>query len=245
MSEITVPAPFSVRRDGALARIDLGRPEEHNMLTRGMISDLSALVAALGQDAGVNVVALEGRGQSFCKGRDGCGENAAGMSALDMRRKLYAPILDAYATIAACPVPVVAVVHAPAIGFGAALAASCDITIASDAARFALPEIEHNIPPTLAISGVMSKVPTKALSYLVYSAEEISAAEAVGIGMASVAYPAAEFATRSEAFLKKLAGRPRIVLETVKRYQAKAPGLTPDMAYEYAGTIMALARTAK
>ena len=78
MSEITVPAPFSVRRDGALARIDLGRPEEHNMLTRGMISDLSALVAALGQDAGVNVVALEGRGQSFCKGRDGCGENAAG-----------------------------------------------------------------------------------------------------------------------------------------------------------------------
>jgi hypothetical protein len=33
------------------------------------------------------------------------------------------------------------------------------------------------------------------------------------------------------------------VLETIKRYQAKAPGLPPDMAAEYAGTIMALART--
>lgn len=245
MSDIAVPSPFSVRREGALARIDLGRPEEGNMLTRGMVSDLSALVAALGQDPGVHVVALEGRGPSFCKGRDGRGENAAGMSALEMRRRLYAPILDAYATIAACPVPVVALVHGPAIGFGAALAGSCDITLASDRARFALPEIEHNIPPTLAISGVMSKVPAKALSYLVYSAEEIGADEAAAVGLASKVFPAAAFTASCDAFLSKLSGRPRVVLETIKRYQVKAPGLSPDMASEYAGTIMALARTAK
>ena len=242
---MTTAYDFTMRRDGAVARIDLGRPEEGNMLTRSMVTDLSALVTRLGTDAGVHIVALEGRGASFCLGRDGRGENAAGMSPLDMKNKLYGPILGAYAAMAACPVPVVALVHGDAIGFGAALAGSCDITLASDAAHFALPEIEHNIPPTLAISGVMSKVPAKALAYLVYSAEHIDAVEAHRLGFVSAVYSAASFAARTDAFLVKLGGRPRIVLETIKRYQAKAPGLTPDMAAEFAGSIMALARTHK
>ncbi len=242
---MTTAYDFPVCRDGAVARIDLGRPEEGNMLTRSMVTDLSALVTRLGADAGVHLVALEGRGASFCLGRDGRGENAAGMSPLDMKNKLYGPILGAYAAMAACPVPVVALVHGDAIGFGAALAGSCDITLASDAAHFALPEIEHNIPPTLAISGVMSKVPAKALSYLVYSAEKIDATEAHRLGFVSAVFPAVGFAAKSDAFLAKLGGRPRIVLETIKRYQAKAPGLTPDMAAEFAGSIMALARTHK
>lgn len=236
---------FTVRRDGAAARIDFNRPDDGNMLTRGQITDLGRLIGDLGADAGVNVVVLEGRGPSFCRGRDGKGENAAGMSALDMRNKLYAPILNAYAAITECPVPVVALVHGDAVGFGAALATACDITLASDRARFSFPEIEHNIPPTLAISGVMSKVPQKALSYLVYSAEDVSAADAVGLGIASAAFPAGEFKQRTDAFLGKLSTRPRLVLQTIKRYQTKAPGLSPDMAAEYAGTIMALARTAK
>jgi enoyl-CoA hydratase/carnithine racemase len=241
----TAAFAFPVRRDGAIARIDLGRPDEGNMPTRSMIADLGALIARTGSDTSVHVVVLEGRGPSFCRGRDGRGESAAGLSPLDMRRKLYAPVLDAYAAISDSPVPVVALVHGDAVGFGAALATACDVTLASDRARFSFPEIEHNIPPTLAISGVMSKVPQKALTYLVYSAESVSAAEAAALGIASVVFPAAEFPARSEAFLAKLAGRPRIVLETIKRYQAKAPGLSPDMAAEYAGTIMVLARTHK
>ena len=244
MSDIT-PYPFPVSREGAVARIDLGRPDEGNMLTRAMVSDLSALVGRLGADASVHVVALEGRGPAFCNGRDGRGENAAGMSPLDMKNKLYAPILGAYQAMAGCPVPVVALVHGDAIGFGAALAGSCDITLASDAAHFALPEIEHGIPPTLAISGVMRNVPAKALSYLVYSAETIDAHEAQRIGFASKVFAAASFAAQTDAFLGKLAGRPRIVLETIKRYQRQAPDLSADLAADLAGSMMALARTHK
>ncbi len=242
---MSTPFEFPVRRDGAIARIDLGRPEEGNMLTRPMVTDLSALVGRLGADAGVHVVALEGRGPQFCKGRDGRGENAAGMSPLDMKTKLYGPILGAYQAMAACPVPVVALVHGDAIGFGAALAGSCDVTLASDAAHFALPEIEHNIPPTLAISGVMRNVPAKALGYLVYSAETIDAHEAQRLGFASKVFAASSFAQQADAFLTKLAGRPRIVLETIKRYQRTAPGLSPDQASDLAGSMMALARTHK
>ena len=47
----------------------------------------------------------------------------------------------------------------------------------------------------------------------------------------------------ADAFLAKLASRPRLVLETIKRYQAKAAHLTPEMASEYAGTLLALVRS--
>lgn len=242
---MTTPFEFPVRRDGALVRIDLGRPEEGNTLTRPMLADLGRLVARLGEEADVGVIAVEGRGASFCKGRDGRGESAAGLSPLDMKTKLYGATLGVYGAVASCPVPVVAVVQGDAIGFGAALAGACDITLAADHARFALPEIEHGIPPTLAISGVMSKVPPKALSWLVYSAETIGADEARTIGLVSTVYPATEFASRAEAFLTRLAARPRIVLETIKRYQTRAQGMPLDMATDLAGSMMALARTHK
>jgi hypothetical protein len=47
----------------------------------------------------------------------------------------------------------------------------------------------------------------------------------------------------ARAFLTTLASRPRLVLETIKRYQAKAAHLSPEMASEYAGTLLALVRT--
>jgi len=67
------------------------------------------------------------------------------------------------------------------------------------------------------------------------SVENITGATG-NIGLERVATAAAD------ALLTKLAGQPRLVLETIKRYRAKAAHLTPDMASEYAGTLMALVR---
>ena len=89
----------------------------------------------------------------------------------------------------------------------------------------------------------LGKVQAKALTYLTYSADSVSADEAVTQGLASKVLPQASFAADSDAFLKKLAGRPRLILETIKKYQAKASQLTPDMASEYAGTLLALVRS--
>jgi enoyl-CoA hydratase/carnithine racemase len=236
---------FTVRLDGAAARIDLNRPDEGNMLTRAMMIELQELIAHLAHQPKVHIIVIEARGSHFCKGRDGRGENVASMSAFDLRHKLYSAVLDSYTAIRNAPIPVLALVQGPAVGFGTALAASCDITIASDKAAFALPEIEHGIPPTLAISGIKGHVAAKAISWLVYSAETISATEAVSCGIASTVIPAADFADRTATIVQRLATRPRLVLETIKKYQTMAPALAPDMAAEYAGTLMALMRTAK
>jgi enoyl-CoA hydratase/carnithine racemase len=235
----------AVTIEGAVAHVDLNRPDEGNALTRDMMFRLADLLRTLGADPAVNVIAIEARGATFCRGRDGRGESQAGMSAYDMRHKLYGAVLGVYEAAAAAAVPVVACVQGPAIGFGAALAVACDVTLASDAARFSFPEIEHGIPPTLAMSGVMRNVSPKALAYLIYSASDVDAHAAVSAGIASAVFPAASFQAETKTFLERLAGRPRLVLETIKRFQTKSADLTPDMAAEYAGTLMALMRTAK
>ena len=234
---------FKVTRDGALARIDLNRPEEGNALTRAMMVRLAALLRELGSTPDINVVAIGGRGPQFCRGRDGRGESRAGMTPYEVRVKMMGAVLDSYQAVWDVPVPVVALVHGDALGYGAAVAVGCDITLAASNARFAFPEIEHDIPPTMAMCAALGKIQAKALTYLIYSAEQIDAPQAVTLGLVSKVLPQETFAADADAFLAKLAGRPRLVLETIKRYQAKAAHLTPDMASEYAGTLMALVRS--
>jgi len=236
---------FVVSREhtGRLVRIDLNRPEEGNAMTRDMTVALTALLGVLGADAGVHVVSIEGRGADFCRGRDAKGDSRAGMSAFEIRERVLSVVLNAYGAIAACPVPVVARVHGLAAGFGAALSMACDMTLASEAARFSFPEIEHQIPPALAMSTLAGKVPSKAISYLIYSGQEIDAREALGFGMVSKLLPAAQFAAGYDAILAGMAARPRVVLQTIKRYERRAQGLPADMASEYAGVLLALAQT--
>ncbi|HEY4319135.1 MAG TPA: enoyl-CoA hydratase/isomerase family protein [Herbaspirillum sp.] len=233
---------FAVSREGAVARIDLNRPDEGNALTRDMMRRLAQVLRELGADPAVNVIVLEARGAHFCRGRDGKGESRVGMTPYEVRINMMGAVLDVYQSLAAVPVPVVACVHADAVGFGAALATACDVTLSASDATFAFPEIEHGIPPTLAMCAALGKVPNKALDYLIYSAETIDAGQAVAFGIVSRIFPQASFRQDANAFVLKLSGRDRLVLETIKLYHGKAAHLTPDMASEYAGTLLALVR---
>ncbi len=233
---------FKVTVDSAIARIDLNRPDDGNIINRAMMVKLAELIEELGRNRDHSLVVIEGRGAYFCKGRDGKGESREGMRAYDIRVQQMGAVLGVYDAINACPIPVVSLVHGDAVGFGAALAGGADITLAAEEAKFSFPEIKHNIPPTLAMSAVLKKVPAKALSYLIYSGAEISAQEAVLFGLASRVFSSGDFANATANFLTELAGRPRINLETIKLYQKHAGDVPTPMASEYAGTLLALVR---
>ncbi|HUN50811.1 MAG TPA: enoyl-CoA hydratase/isomerase family protein [Candidatus Sulfotelmatobacter sp.] len=232
-----------VREGGPVATIEIDRPDEGNTINGEMMAALPAILARLGTNEAIRAIAIRSRGPAFCRGRDGRGDSRAPMSAFEFRYKRAASILNVYEAIGAVPIPVVACVQGPANGFGAALAGGSDITLASDAARFSFDEINHGIAPTLAMSAVMRKVPPKALAYLIYSGREFDAREAMFHGLASTVFPAASFAAEADRFLAELGARPRLLLETVKRFQSKGADLSVDMAAEYAGTLMAVSRS--
>jgi enoyl-CoA hydratase/carnithine racemase len=187
------------------------------------------------------VITLRSAGPDFCLGRDTRG-GAAGApppNALQMRANLIAPLLDVYDAISSAPQPVICSVQGSAAGFGCALATSCDITIASETARFKLPELEKNLPPTLAISAMMSRVPQKALSWLVYSMREVDAQTALRLGIVSDVVAPAKLFEESDKLATELSTRARDALIGVKDYIRAAPGLQGRAVADLAGNLLA------
>ncbi|MBB6306047.1 enoyl-CoA hydratase/isomerase family protein [Xanthobacter tagetidis] len=221
--------------DGAVARLVIDRTERGNLLTLDMVTALAAAMRAVPADA--KAVHLYGVGADFCRGRDPAGSPATA-TALDVRARLIEPILSLYEAIAACPIPVVASVNGAARGLGAALAGACDVTIASATARFALPEMEKDLPPTLAISALMRRVPAKPLAYLVLSLDEIDAQTAREIGLVSHVVEG-DAVAGAHPFLATLAARSRTALVAVKDYLRAAPEIGPQPRHDLAANLLA------
>jgi len=210
-----------------------------------MMTGLARTVRDLGERSDVHLIAIHSRGSAFCGGRDGRGEVSAGLTPYQVRNQMMGAVLSVYEALSAAPIPVVACVHAEAIGFGAALVGGCDIALASASAEFAFPEIAHNIAPTMAMSSVIRKLPPAVLSYLIYSGDRITAAEALQYGLVGKIYPAEAFAAASRAFLVRLAARPRAILETIKKYQHGAAGMSAAQSFDYAGALLTIVRGEK
>ncbi len=161
-----------VKQDGPILRITLNQPERGNAVTDDMVRELTKLIRQAPKKS--DIVVLRGAGKDFCVGRAGMGARPAVEPTAYTRRNFSDVVFDAYGAMRNCPIPIIAVVQGGAHGFGCAIAAACDITIASDKAKFSVPEMAHQIMPTMVMSSFVDRVPRKAMAYLVYSMFEVS-----------------------------------------------------------------------
>jgi enoyl-CoA hydratase len=222
-------------RDGAVATVTIDNAAQGNLLT---VEDLRELAAAI-RTAGATdakVIVLRTVGADFCRGRS---PGAPSPTALTMRANVCEPILDVYDALAGIRQPVVARVQGAALGFGAAMAGACDLTIAADNARFQLPEMHRDLPPTLAISALMARVPRKALTHLVYSMAEIDAATALQLGIVSQVVPLADLDGAVAKLLATMTARSPEALVAVKDFFRAAPYMDPRGIADYAGNLLA------
>lgn len=223
------------KREKTTLHVRIERGYEGNLLSLQMIAALEATIRSA---ADCNVIALTSAGPDFCLGRDRS-DRPVMQTALDVRDKLTRPIMGLYDAIASSPAPIICAVQGRASGLGCALATSCDITLAADDAIFQLPELEGNLPPTLAISAMMTRVPRKALAWLIYSMRPIGARDAMVWGLASELVPAAALLSRLEEMTADLALRSREALVAIKEYLRTAPAMTPQGAEGYAMSLLA------
>jgi enoyl-CoA hydratase/carnithine racemase len=224
-------------RDGAVAGITIDRAAEGNLLTIEMVREMTAAFrAAARSDA--KVILLRTTGADFCRGRDNTGVPPS-PTALKMRANVCEPILDAYDAIANAPQPVICAVQGAAHGFGCAIAGACDISIAADIARFKLPEMEKNLPPTLAISALMPRTPRKALTWMVYSMDELDASTALQVGIVSAVVPAAQLDGTVSKLLATMTSRSVEALVAVKDFFRSASLMEPRGVADYAGNLLA------
>lgn len=129
---------LSIGQHGATAVVTLNRPPV-NAVNLVMYEEIRDLFGRFDEVLpGVKAVVLTGAGKHFCAGNDLDGfvtlnpVNSAGLMRL---------VRDAFASIYDCPVPVIGAVHGAALGTGLAIAASCDVIVAGESARFGTPEV--------------------------------------------------------------------------------------------------------
>jgi enoyl-CoA hydratase len=214
---------FDVRRDGAIVRVTLNRPDAGNMLTLAAVGALAGAVREAGADPSVKAIVLRGAGPDFCRGRDPAGApEGKPTNAVEMRSALVEPILGLYRAVRDAAVPVIAVTQGQVRGLGCGVAAVCDVGIAADSARFALPEMKANLPPTLAMLAHLDRIPSKALLWMVLSTGEIDARQALGWGLISAVVPAAALEAQADAFLKGLVAFDRDAVATCKSFLQRA-----------------------
>lgn len=228
---------ITVRPGEDVFEIIIDNPQHANAVSDEMAADLIHALEEAGRAARIAV--LRGEGEDFCTGRMSMGKRPAERPEALARRRQTAVIFDCYDAFRRTPIPIIGVVKGRAHGFGCAIAALCDITIAADTASFRIPEMAHNILPTMVMSAMVDRLSPKVLSYLVYSTVEIGAEEALRYGLASKVVPEAALDQELAALTAAMLKAPQPALGGVKDYVRSAYDMPIRGAVDFAQNLHA------
>jgi enoyl-CoA hydratase len=225
------------RLQGRCLELTIDNQGHDNAVSDEMAAELTACLDSAADEADLVIISAAGR--DFCSGRMSMGKrNGPQPQALERRHKTEV-IFRCYDAFRNTPIPVVAVVRGRAHGFGCAIAALCDITLAAASATFRIPEMAHNILPTMVMSALIDRIPPKQMAYLVYSTKEIDAVTAQGYGLVSDSVPDNELDAALDALRETLLSAPRPALCGVKEYLGSAPGMAIKGAMDFARNLHA------
>jgi len=239
---VSVGAPLLVRREGAVARLVLNRPEKRNALNAELVAALKEALRAADADEGVRVVAVEGAGADFCSGADlSALRRIAGASAMENLEDV-----DALAELFALPrrmaKPVVALVRGRALAGGCGLATACDLVLAAESAQFGYPEVRIGFVPAMVMAILRRNVSEKRAFELIVRGTPVSAAEAERMGLVNHVFPDDAFDAESTAFLGELAERSASAVRLSKRLLYNSDGMTFDAALRAGADVNVVAR---
>jgi methylglutaconyl-CoA hydratase len=200
---------IELERDGAIARLWLNRPEQHNALAAELCAELTSTLHELALDATVRVVVLGGRGPSFCAGADIALMKASAHATFAQNLAEAERLGGLFSTLADLPKPVIARLHGNVLGGGVGLACACDIAVAADDARFALSEVRLGILPALISPYVIRRLGDRAARELMLTGERLEAAAVLRYGLVHHVVPAQELDAKVEERVAALmAGAP-------------------------------------
>lgn len=225
---------LKLHRAGAVARIELHRPEALNALDTRLASELLDALHVVAADEQVRCVVLTGAGRAFCAGADIKGEGDADPAAAT-REMLGERINPAIALLREMPKPAIAVVNGPAAGVGCSFALACDLVLAASSAYFLLAFSNIGL---MADGGatltVAARVGLGRAAMLAMLAERLSADEALDWGLADKVVADERLDEARDELAQRLAGGPTRSYAALKRALNRAllPGLSEQLKLE-------------
>lgn len=174
---------------GRVATVTVDNRAKLNILDRPLMAALEDAVRGLAEDSGLRVLVLRGAGERAFIG----GADFRAMAALDAEtaRDFIGALHRVCASLRLLPVPVIARIAGHALGAGLEVAASCDLRIAAEGARFGMPEVKVGIPSVIEAALLPRLIGWGRTRRLLFTGETIGAEEAERWGLVERVVPAA------------------------------------------------------
>jgi enoyl-CoA hydratase len=232
-----------------IATITLNRPERMNALSRSLEGELHRAFDEADGDSAVKVIILTGNGRAFCAGRDQGAVSPGGARNSDPKGKTHAEFIGYWHRSDGRKIgewthmwrvskPIIAAVNGWALGAGFWYQLAADMTIASDQAVFAQPEVRHISATSFLFTALCG---WKAANRWGLTGDHFDAQEALRIGMVNEVVPHDELMTATRALAKRLALVPEPSLrlnKAIAMQGIQAAGLHAGLLLE--GTLAAL-----
>jgi len=209
------------RRDH-VAVITLQRPDRLNALNRQMGLELhEAFDQLAGEFPEVRVVVITGAGRGFCSGAD-VGDMPARMAEGGDRNPTTVDdgpsiTMKLAPHLREIPQPVIAAVNGVAAGAGLGIALSCDIRIASDAARFTSVFVKRSLVPDAGVSEILSAVVGPGIAAeMAYTGRVYDAQWALAKGLVNEVVPADDLMSQVETLAQEIAANPPLAVKATK-----------------------------
>jgi enoyl-CoA hydratase/carnithine racemase len=205
-----------------VATITLNRPESLNAFTGVMLQEWTDALQRAQRDDNVWVVVVTGAGRGFCSGGNVKGfAYAADQEKPPLhtqRHHMRYGVHQVPRTVAQLDKPYIAAVNGPAAGAGMDMASMADIRLASDKAKFVMSYVNMGLVSGDGGAYYLPRIVGMAKAYeLMWFGEPFDAHEALRIGYVSHVVPHEEFAPFVKDYATKLAQKPPVAVQLIKR----------------------------
>jgi len=219
--------------EGGVATITNDNPDQHNAFDDAMDAQLFEILGRLREQPDVRAVIWRGNGPSFSSGRDvsSIGTQPTDLSHQELMRRGHRGIQQLWDLDA----PVIVACHGWVIGASFQRALLCDIRVASEDAKFRLPETRHGVIPDTGGMGVLFQIAGPGLvSDLVLTNRVLAADEALFHGIVSRVVPRDELDDTVRSMAEQIVAAPRLTVRMAREVvrHLSLPELRSSMADE-------------
>ena len=239
----STPSPLVLLREnrGGIAILTLNRPQARNSLSEALLEALGEALSVIARERTVRVVVLAANGPAFSAGHD-LKELNAHRSGADRGRAYFKHIMGLCSRvmqqIVTLPQPVIASVQATATAAGCQLVASCDLVVASQAAKFATPGVNIGLFCSTPMVALSRNVSRKHAMQMLLTGDLISADEAARIGLVNEVVPAGQERAAAIKLAEKIAAKSTAIVKIGKQAFYRQVEMSRADAYDYASQVM-------
>jgi enoyl-CoA hydratase len=200
-------------REG-IAYVTVNNPKKMNILDLEVYDGLLASFEAIEEDDGVRIAILTAEGdKAFICGQD---IGTFNIKTVKDGKRLLRLVTKLFARLESMNKPVIAAVNGLALGGGTEITLACDMTVASEKAKFGLPETGVGVVPIWGAIRLANAVGRSKAKELMMTGDIVSAEEAMKIGLVNKVAPHNRVMEVAEEMARKITAKAPLAIELVK-----------------------------